>query len=1024
MSLQKQLVHLNMTGGLQTKDDAFIVIPSKLAVADNVEFDDASTVKTRGGQSLVNVEYAAGYDTPVRMFERNNSTNIEYQNGSVFRVTGTALSATDYGAWLGDFVTYEPARFMRVGATTRRILGTTQTAGNISGWDIALGTTTYCIARATTLALGNVGIALSVRRLDDDTELFSRFLSSVTSSENVYLPRVVYDSTNASYIVLGYFEDTAFLTASVKGIYFNEAGTTVSAVTLIFNMTYTASGISALMDASIVQGSGLCVVARDADATGRVRMRLVTLTLSNIVAATNAAPAVLSQSLTAHAVLIGGVLNGYALHGAGANLRGYRLPANTGVMSAESTITTLPSGLVGRIAVVDWGGSFFRIAFDNYSSGATYATTYLAQSTQALVLSGGRTAISTNCFLAGRFFSMRGSDFVPVVFESNSFQGTLFVLNITDAARNLGSSIATKASFVARIDYGEVAYTGMAASTGARLPNTYSSLIPYIKYETDLRIAGTDNLTPSCLSVCSLAPTEQLGAREINGLAFLAGAMPMLCDGVQIVEEGFHWGPEVAGGALTPAAAGIITFPNLTGTYTVVFTEGWTDAQGNWHESAPSPEYQVTITAGSGLYAINPTLIRPPSLKNNSALVMYRTLRSSTDTNLYLTLNGTTDANLPSGEVIYTTGGVLPNTPAPPCRHVSVFQDRLVLSGCGDGYRTYWSKRVIPGYGVEFSSDDPTHFEQVPVSAGRVVATEELDDRLVVLCEKAIGLITGTGPASTGTQGQYSDFSTVVNEVGCSWGSPKSVIRAPEGIWFRSPFGLRLFSRGGALARNQDGKQAGSDVDLLVLGDAIAVRGPIKQQLRFYQPANGTVLVWDYQWLQWSRFTDMGHTDAAYADDRFYHLSTNSGSTAPLLRYTDDGATTDVDGAGTAGNAITSIIETPWLQFAGIQGFQRIYRLMVLGRNLLTAGALNAYFSLLVYYDFSSVFGESANVTTNGTGRIQIQHHFAKQKCESMKLQVAFRQNGATPTRLRLTDLTLQVGVKAGYNKLPSSARF
>ena len=51
--LQKQLVHLNMSGGLQKKDDQFLVIPSKLAVADNVQFDDASTVIRRGGMSSV-----------------------------------------------------------------------------------------------------------------------------------------------------------------------------------------------------------------------------------------------------------------------------------------------------------------------------------------------------------------------------------------------------------------------------------------------------------------------------------------------------------------------------------------------------------------------------------------------------------------------------------------------------------------------------------------------------------------------------------------------------------------------------------------------------------------------------------------------------------------------------------------------------------------------------------------------------------------------------------------------------------
>jgi hypothetical protein len=500
----------------------------------------------------------------------------------------------------------------------------------------------------------------------------------------------------------------------------------------------------------------------------------------------------------------------------------------------------------------------------------------------------------------------------------------------------------------------------------------------------------------------------------------------MLFDGRQVVEEGFHWAPEVSGGSLTPAAVGILTFPNATASYTVVFTEGWTDAQGNWHESGVASEYPVTITAGSGLYSVNPTLIRAPSLKGGRELVMYRTLGSSADTSLYLTGASTSEAALPSGEQLYTAGNVLPNTPAPSCRHVSVFQKRLVLSGCGDGSRVHWSKQTTPGYGVEFSSGDPTHQTTVPSDKGRVVATEEMDDRLVVLCENGVGLISGTGPAPTGLAGQYSDFSSIITETGCSWDSPKSVARGPEGVWFRSPFGIRLVSRSGSLARNQDGKQSGAEVDALVSGSVVAVAGDTRQQVRFYQ-SSGTCLVWDYQWQQWTRFTGMANVDAVYADDRFYHLS-NYSTTTPLLRYTTSRAGyEDVTSAGVPWAIFTATVETPWLSFAGIQGFQRVCRLMMLGKDAGTPGETHAI-TLSVYKDFNEgapVETASVLAATTGNGQIQIQHHFATQKCESMKLRITF---GADPAggeaALRLTDLTLQVGVKSGYNKMPSSQRF
>jgi hypothetical protein len=383
-----------------------------------------------------------------------------------------------------------------------------------------------------------------------------------------------------------------------------------------------------------------------------------------------------------------------------------------------------------------------------------------------------------------------------------------------------------------------------------------------------------------------------------------------------------------------------------------------------------------------------------------------------------------TDADLPSGEQLYTAGNVLPNTPAPACRHVSVFQKRLVLAGCGDGSRIYWSKKTTPGYGVEFNSGDPTHQTQVPSDKGRAVATKEMDDRLVILCENGVGIIGGQGPDPTGTSGQYSDFSSIITEAGCSWDSPKSVIRGPEGVWFRSPFGLRLVSRSGSLARGQDGKQVGAEVDSLVSGTVVAIAGDAKQQLRFYQ-SSGTVLVWDYQWLQWTRFTGFANVDACYADDRYYHLS-NYSTTTPLLRYTNNTTYADVNDSGVATQAFSPYIETPWLSFAGIQGFQRVYRLMILGKNV--DGAVNPMtFGLSLQYDFNDTYTSfpTVNVTPSTNGLVQLQHHFVKQKCESMKIAIYFFP--VTPGnagRFRLTDLTLQVGVKGSYFKMPSSQRF
>jgi hypothetical protein len=303
-----------------------------------------------------------------------------------------------------------------------------------------------------------------------------------------------------------------------------------------------------------------------------------------------------------------------------------------------------------------------------------------------------------------------------------------------------------------------------------------------------------------------------------------------------------------------------------------------------------------------------------------------------------------------------------------------------------------------------------------------------MDDNLFILCENGVSVCSGTGPASTGTQGQYSDPRSIITEVGCSWDSPKSIIRGPEGIWFRSPFGMRLVSRSGGLGLAPDGKQAGAEVDSLVSGTVVAVAGDAKQQLRFYQ-SSGTVLVWDYQWKQWTRFTGHANVDAVYADDRYYHVS-NYSTTTPLMRYTDETAYSDVSDAGTASTEFTGYVETPWLSFAGIQGFQRIYRLKVLGKVSGWNGTDSHNILGYIGYDFDVTSPPSVetfttgNLTPQASGLVQVEHHFAKQKCEALKIGIAFKPKAGQSGRLRLTDLTLLVGVKAGYFKTPSSTRY
>ena len=1039
MALQKQLAHLNLTGGLQKKDDQFIVIPSKLVQADNVEFDDLSTVKRRGGQASMDVTNhfsSESISDAQRVFSNRGSAVIEAATGSYRATSEGTVQVTNGGG-------NAPRVFPRASMATSRIGNSLTKAGAAAplfdlNSDCAVIGDVACYAWETRDPSTNLNtVTVQFVKVSTGAKLTSYKLNTLLSKVRCQ-PRVVATATSFA-LFFGIFTNGA-TSFEIRRIVFDTGGLVSVAEAVVVTSSAGGSPVESteqfavLFDVAVAADNTFAgLVYRDVDGPSTLRFYDLNVSTFLTTATSNSvAPSALPTSLTALVTAAGATYRLAAFFSVGATtIRAINFNLASGALTAETTVNTGAVGsTAGRVS-----------AYQNGNNG----TITLACDSEPAVVSQSTLRISTfdvsfgslsECsafapwYIAGRIVAYDSRLYLPMMFCSNQFlnSNTYYIIDLTSAARGIGTANNNQPPHVvARIDYGEGPIYRSKMRPHLRVQSTClvtnGLVYPYMKFETDLVIAGITNDTSACLASATLNFESQLQFEEVNGLTFLAGACPMVYDGTQQVEEGFHHEPFVSGSSgLAPAASGTYG-PFPAGSVTFCFTIGWQDAQGNWHESGPSNE--VTKTFGVGTEYITPDLILPPTMKTDYRVRLYRTKASSTDTSLYLSITqqGTfisTDTDLDDGEQLYTTGGVLPNTPAPSCRHVSFFQKRLVLSGCGDGSRVYWSKQTQVGYGPEFSSGDPTHQTVVPADKGRAVGTEEMDDRLVILCENGVGMIGGNGPDPTGTQGQYSDFSSIITETGCSWDSPKSIIRGPEGVWFRSPFGIRLVSRGGSLARGQDGKQVGAEVDSLVSGTVVAIAGDAKQQVRFYQ-SSGTVLVWDYQWTQWTRFTGMANVDAVYADDRYYHLS--NVSTTPLLRYTSASDAYDIGNDGFVVQFVGRI-KTAWLSFAGIQGFQRVYRLLVLGKTTDGSQSQQAI-STTAYYDFNETTGSLASVVVTPvlSGTVQVNHHFVKQKCESIQIEVVIAPSGNTPC-VRLTDLTLQVGVKGGTFRQPSSARY
>lgn len=1043
MALIDQNVNVDFRGGVDLKTNSRLVIPTKLTLATDVEFQDTDTIATRPG--LAERTLAGAFTNAVRMFEHGKVPNIEFNDGSVLRAPS---SGTGFGAYGAGALSFEPNTFARVGALTRRAQALLQkpTAPGAGvplydrNFDVAVGTTNYIIAWEEPGYTGRMAVRFSVRRLDNDAEIQFGIFSSSGGATDIYVkPRVLYDLSSGSFSIWVAHFLSGGVAWDLEAYSVPEVGGSLTGPTVVIAVpaggaVEGAVGLEALFDVYYHSTSRVYgVAARQTDAPGTIHMALRDQSFVAVVANTNGAPAVKPVSLAVHVSSSGGVDTVHAIFGASTSIKGYRLPSNTGVQSAEVIITTVAGTLFGRCVVTDLvEGTTLLIAADNFSATtSSFATTYYLSCTTAHA-GASRTAISTNCFLAGRIFAMRGRRYVPVIFTSTQFQSVMLVLDLDCAARNFGVTTAAQPLFVARLDWGETANPGPLASDSAhRVPGCVESLMPYLKYEVNTRLAGVTDTTPVAIAFAKFAPLEHLGDLKWNGDTYLAGALPMLTDGVKLVEEGFHWNPEVIGTrtngmiVLTPVATGtgIYDVPAV-GTYVLAFTESWQDSQGNWHESGYATLCSLTSTPGN--LGINPTIVRPPTLKQDQSkrvagyltgLTLYRTKGSSADATLYLAhsnelATGTgyiNDTDIGFGEVLYTEGGVLANTPAPACRQLAAFDQRMVLSGCGDGTRVYWSKQKSDGFAAEFVSDDVAFQQVTKLEVGRAVGSAEMNGKLVVAGEKGFGIIYGTGPNSSG-EGRYASMETVSMDVGCLWEAPKSVKLCNEGVWFQSPFGLRLFN-GAQLARDGAGKFIGSEVDGLVtfsLRPIVTLAGGSSQQTRFF---NGVLaFIWDQTWGQFSVWTRHETVDACLVDGVYFICG--SGAT-PHLQYQNPAVVVD-----TLNNLrVVGVIQTAPLQFAGIQGFQRVRQMLLLGSS---ASSSTPTFDVEVAYDGAGITGapevNDTLATPTAFGVVQFEHQFFKQKCQALTLKLSF-WDAANVGRIRLTNLALGVAVKKGLWK-------
>jgi hypothetical protein len=344
--------------------------------------------------------------------------------------------------------------------------------------------------------------------------------------------------------------------------------------------------------------------------------------------------------------------------------------------------------------------------------------------------------------------------------------------------------------------------------------------------------------------------------------------------------------------------------------------------------------------------------------------------------------------------------------------------NRLFCEDPTDNTIVHFSKQIVEGEGVAFAQ---ANIVRLP-GYGRVTAGQSLDSNNLIFRARSILASGGQGPDDTGLNGSYSDGQVIFSDVGCI--DQRNLCRFKDGIVFKSPDkGFYLLTRDlqlqfiGADVQDYNSKTVVSS-EVVALTEA---SGAV-EECRFLC-SDGTLLTYNYYNGQWTTATLAGCTDAVQTGGRY--VVVNTSTTATNARVFQQSLTTYTDAFSNTSATYQMTVETGWIKTADVQGFQRIWKGQLLGEAQ-GDGAI----SVEVGYDYEAAYNESytfqmsSMTTPNYTGGAvsapQCDFVPVRQKCQAIRFRIK-DYPGATGVVMKLTNISLECGVKSGVFKLPAA---
>ena len=362
------------------------------------------------------------------------------------------------------------------------------------------------------------------------------------------------------------------------------------------------------------------------------------------------------------------------------------------------------------------------------------------------------------------------------------------------------------------------------------------------------------------------------------------------------------------------------------------------------------------------------------------------------------------------------------NIAAPSCDIVVSHANRLFIAGLQDKNEIRFSKIVRRGEGVAFNE---LLSIQVDPTGGEITNLASMDSNLVIFKSDNIYRVSGEGPSDTGADSTFTEPELISSDVGCVDGN--SIVFGPAGIFFKSAKGIYLLDRQlGATYIGSAVEDFNSETitSANILDDVNEVR---------FTTSGGNILVYNYFFEQWSVFTGHNMYDSLVFDNKYTFITSGDTISQENGGFKDSNA------------FVNSKISTSWIRIGNLQGFQRVYRVSILGefrsKHQLKVTVYNDYSSTIVQehiFDVNSILSADEGFYGDGTygdddygtdnsDVYQFQLHMKKQKCQSFSIEIEDiydnADNDGTGEGAKITGLTIEVGTKKGQNKIEQSRK-